>query len=390
MVQMRSICLLLFATLANCGGRLSDDNSTRAPDGTTADADAAADTDGDTGTRLVDTGRVAPVPACAAGAWGKPGKWEQYGHTATRLPNGKILTLGGHSPDLLAWLLDPATMTWSSAGSFRSTSDLASNAVLLPDGKVFVIDGASPKVKLVDPVAGTSLPLTPLPDGRGNAAAVLLKNGRVLVVGGSNLAGESAEQPAVLYHPTLDRWSPTPIPLVASSIRRARATLLQDGSVLVMAQLDGGAGDLTQSTFVYFPGEDRWQRVGEMKQRRDNHTVTLLPDGRVLAAGGGSTAEPLLSTAEIYDPKTRSWKVVAPMAYPRGSHTATLLPCGGVLVVDGFTGFGEPPSAEIYDPRTDTWSSAAKPSNGHSSHTATLLPDGSVVVIGVSVEVFRN
>jgi hypothetical protein len=68
---------------------------------------------------------------------------------------------------------------------------------------------------------------------------------------------------------------------------------------------------------------------------RDRHTPTLLPDGRVLVAGGYDESEKGIATAEPYDPKTGSFGPTGPMTTARGSPTATLLADGRVLVAGG-------------------------------------------------------
>ena len=72
--------------------------------------------------------------------------------------------------------------------------------------------------------------------------------------------------------------------------------------------------------------------TGSMKERRANHTATLLTTGKVLVTGGF----PSLATAELYDPSTGTWRYTAhPMQASRHYHTATLLTDGRVLLVGG-------------------------------------------------------
>ncbi|HWI06788.1 MAG TPA: SBBP repeat-containing protein, partial [Solirubrobacteraceae bacterium] len=129
--------------------------------------------------------------------------------------------------------------------------------------------------------------------------------------------------------------------------------------------------------------EGSWELAGEMQQARFAATYTLLPDGKVLAAGGrASQGGAALASAELYDPLTRTWSPTGSMSEDRFTHTATLLPSGKVLVAGGFNaGFttnAQPNSrtAELYDPATGTWSSAGTMTVRHSLHSAILLRGG--------------
>jgi len=136
-----------------------------------------------------------------------------------------------------------------------------------------------------------------------------------------------------------------------------------------------------------------WSMVAPMSVPRAQQTQTVLPDGKVLVAGGydgfvenvGGGHVSLAST-ELFDPATRTWSLAAPMHVGRSGQTATLLPGGGVLVVGGWEqpGQGEgSETAEIYDPATDTWTATAPPSELQVVDTATLMGDGSVLVTGL-------
>ena len=124
-----------------------------------------------------------------------------------------------------------------------------------------------------------------------------------------------------------------------------------------------------------------------MKARRTDHTATLLADGRVLVAGGFSADrdEKALVSAELYDPISGSWTATGNMVTARGGgYSVTVLPDGKVLVAGGFRsdGTGALASAELYDPGTGTWTAARNMDAPRAGHTATLLPDGMVLVAG--------
>jgi len=131
-----------------------------------------------------------------------------------------------------------------------------------------------------------------------------------------------------------------------------------------------------------------WSAAPSMAADHDQHTATLLSDGRVLVAGGDASFNPS-AACEIFDPKTNTWSTVASMTTARSEHTATLLGDGRVFVAFGAgVGTGRPKlnTAEIYDPKTNKWTDVSttgftKPI-ARVAHTATLLPTGEVFLAG--------
>jgi hypothetical protein len=89
---------------------------------------------------------------------------------------------------------------------------------------------------------------------------------------------------------------------------------------------------------------------------RQGHTATLLPNGKVLIAGGSPAGTPTAS-AELYDPATDTFSPTGSMNNDRGAHTATLLPTGKVLITGGWSNAagGIAYSTELYDPAAGTF-----------------------------------
>jgi WD40 repeat protein len=129
---------------------------------------------------------------------------------------------------------------------------------------------------------------------------------------------------------------------------------------------------------------DTFRLASSMSSQRSGHTSTLLPNGKVLVAGGRSTSLPMPAAAELYDPATGTWSTTGSLATPRQDHTATLLSNGKVLITGGVGFGGLLASAELYDPAAGTWSAAGSIGTARIGHSATLLLNGKLLVAGGS------
>jgi hypothetical protein len=168
------------------------------------------------------------------------------------------------------------------------------------------------------------------------------------------------------------------------------ATLLPDGRVLVAGgmQLDREAWPALASAEIYDPQTGAFSPTGRMAGAparffgRYLHTAALLSDGRVLLAGGGDGSDAGTATAEIYDPATGTFGPTGRMEIRRWVHAASLLPDDRVLVAGGQE--GPLATAEIYDPATGAFTRTGWMTTARAAHTTTLLPDGRILVAGGS------
>jgi Abnormal spindle-like microcephaly-assoc'd, ASPM-SPD-2-Hydin/Kelch motif/Galactose oxidase, central domain len=210
--------------------------------------------------------------------------------------------------------------------------------------------------------------------------ATLLPNGKVLIAGGNN--GPSILSSAELYDPSTNTFAvaaSTPVMNIARE--NATATLLPNGKVLIA----GGGGTFSNflsSTELYDPVSNTFVAAPSMNVGRYYATATLLSNGKVLIAGGqGSVGH--LSSTELYDPVSNTFAASTPaMNTARAVPTATLLPNGKVLIAGGAGDAGPLTSTELYDPTTNTFAAAAVMNDGRYYATATLLPSGRVLIAG--------
>jgi hypothetical protein len=225
-------------------------------------------------------------------------------------------------------------------------------------------------------------------DPRWEAAAVLLPSGKVLVAGGATNTSLATIRTAELYDPATGAWISTG----SMSQERQSFTLTLLPSGKVMAAGGTGTNGPVASAELFDPASGAWTSTGSLQIARASHTATLLANGTVLVAGGtGATpaqsttpVDAALASSEIYDPATGSWTPTGSLGQARLAHTATLMPNGKVLVAGGESFFGTvfPTSAEVYDPAAGKWSPTLPLLSGRSAHITVLLPNGKILVAG--------
>ena len=264
-------------------------------------------------------------------------------------------------------------------------------ATLLANGMVLLAGGSSgggtATAELYDPITGTYTPTGgDMGAKRYQHKATLLPNGKVLIAGGYDdtlPGGPDSLASAELYDPATGAFTATS----SMSVERFRptATLLPNGKVLIAGgahYTGGGAGVALNSGEVYEPATGSFTLVGNtMSNLRDGATATLLPNGKVLMTGGPQG----VSSADLYDPATNSFAQTGSMTIDRAIHTATLL-ANGQGANNGRTKAQcrtfTLTSAEIYDPATGLFTATGNMIEARQRHAATLLPNGTVMVTG--------
>jgi hypothetical protein len=235
--------------------------------------------------------------------------------TATTLPDGRVLVVSGATSCFtcigdIPELYNPTNNTWTQLGGAQLNMPLYPHMYVLPDGRVLYASASEGTIQTqaLDLSTETWTMIDP-----------------VAVAGGSSVM----YLPGVILK-TGSPGAPGRIPLAAS---------LNTAYVLDMNQPNPG-----------------WQQVGSMAVGRTFHSLTVLPDGSVLATGGSATNDPAsqpVHVAEIWNPQTETWSLMSSMQMGRTYHeTALLLPDGRVLVGGGGGCCGAPDqyNAEIFSP----------------------------------------
>ena len=304
-------------------------------------------------------------------------------HTATPLTDGQVLLAGG-------CIVDGCTEATTSAVLLRADGDSgtaamnvardAHTATLLETGDVLVTGGFS--AEGTPPLAsaevfdsgGRSWSLTrPLSLGRGGHAAARLGDGRVVVSGGWT-GPRQYTATSEIYDPATEAFDAGP--RLPEPVDGLSAASLPDGSVLVT----GGQvspGHATATAVVVSP-DGTSTEVGPLLQARFKHTSVTLPSGRVLVIGGTSNDTDLLATTELYDPRTRRFTAGPTMSAGRYKLTdsATVVPDGRVVVAGGG------PGVEVIDVARGTSTAVAGSGSVPSSFSTTSLVGATVRVVG--------
>jgi hypothetical protein len=242
----------------------------------------------------------------------------------------------------------------------------------LPDGRVLVIGGADNsnntlKATIVyDPTVTGPTAFTSGPDldtARELHTATLLPDGRVLVVGGRKKSGSSYVTidsyqfcgAAVALGPVTCTTSTTGIP---GRFAHDAAALGPSGSKVLVAGGTSGSTDVA-TVGLFDATANTWTNtgLGSLAIGRADLTLTPLPNGGALAAGG-SNNDNSRKEADAYKPVAGpTFAPAAPMNIVRAGHTATpLLDANGnmtgILVVGGASDDADAndalDSAEVY------------------------------------------
>jgi hypothetical protein len=317
-------------------------------------------------------------------------------HRMMPLPDGRLILQGDVTAPTAGTntveVYNPDARNFQRLGRLLITRWQDASAVLA-DGRLLVVGGRTnlsnldvvASAELLDPATGITVPTGSLNFPRTLARAVTLQDGRVLVFGGTGVNGFSVAS-AELYDPATGQFTVCGATTVNRPVAQeiSSATVLQDGRVLVF----GSGGTPTSGAELFNPATGTFQSAGAVVLRRTSHSATLLPDGRVVIIGGIPSGVPnaVTNLVEVYNPATATFSVMGNILQPRRSHTATLLPDGRILVAGGWPGgIAVPPAIaamEIFDPFTGTSEYIGDMAARRADHRVTALANGQLIITG--------
>ena len=334
-----------------------------------------------------------PIGPGQVGQWGALQPWPLVAIHAVSLDNGDVLAVDGwQTPTALPEIFHPATNTFTV--SPVNNGIFCAGQVTLADGRVMTVGGftstavGTKKVNIFDPQTQTWTSGPDMHLARWYPSATVLSDGRVLVLSGNIDPTHWADTPE-LYDPTTNTW--TLLTGIDTGMIHTEeyplAYPMPDGRVFVIAP-ETGEGliiDVDAQTIT---------SVGFSPVTLGS--ATMYSPGKVLYTGGGvgpESANPssaLASTIDLTQPNP-TWQATSPMIHGRVFHSLVDLPDGNVLAVggganmlSGQNGTGVGP-AEEWNPNTGNWTELASmdPTVKRLYHsTATLMPDGRVLVAG--------
>jgi hypothetical protein len=366
---------------------------------------------------FLNLGAATPVAVTIAnqpsqlGAWSAPNPLPIVAVHAALLPGGNVLEWDGQSHGYDARIWNPTT---NATTQVSAPSNIFCGAQeQMRDGRILVVGGhvgahvGLADTNIFDPATGAWTPAPNMDNPRWYPTLTALPDGRVMVLGGESTCNGCNVSATEIFDPTTNAWTTVDAPwtwpyyphvyvlpdgtvLVASATRAPIVSWVLDLNTLRWSAIGGPAVD-GGSSVMYLPGKilktgtsvdpdlatrgaaatayvldttqasPTWRATAPMNFARTFHSLTVLPDGTVLASGGGpttaatDTANAVL-TAELWSPATETWTLLATMHTPRLYHSqALLLPDGRVEMsgggrFDDVTAPTDQFSAELFSP----------------------------------------
>jgi hypothetical protein len=323
------------------------------------------------------------------------------GHRMLLLGDGRVAAAGGFDAPTAVELYDPTSDKWKPAAP-APHPHAAAAAVVLADGRILLAGGErldfegllGPRetmrigdhasVDVLDPETGHWSTIASMKHPRQQASAVLLGDGKVMVVGGlssvrrkhgsGEIQGPDYPLAAEIWDPATDTWTE------AGDVAEADETILlaprDDGSVLLVGRVHGAQ---------LWRADEGWRPIAMPPGHGVDFGATPLADGRVLLTGGWLVDEQRSTDAvTAWDPTTSAAVSLPPLAAVRSGHLSLTLADGSVLVVGGQDDLDHRglATAERFDPARERWLPAGSYPSRAVGASGVALADGTALLAG--------
>ncbi len=271
-------------------------------------------------------------------------------HETVLLDSGKVIVIGGEKDSHISLssceLYDSNLDTWAAAAAmasarynFRATK-LSDGRILASGGQLDSNPGPYAKCEIYDPNLNSWSATGDMGQARYGHACTRLNNGTILACGG-NTFGPALTVSSEIFNVSTGTWSPA----ANMNLERThhQALLLQDGRVFVHGGELAASGSLELICEFYKPSTNQWNLTGSLNTPKVHHTAKVLPTGDVIAIGTGSI--------ELFSVLNGTWSILPNInATVRQDHTATVLTDGRILVAAGYGTYGSQSSTcNIFD-----------------------------------------
>jgi hypothetical protein len=272
----------------------------------------------------------------------------------TLLPDGRVIVAGGvivspHDGITVTAIFDPVTNLWTNATPMHYPRWYGTTTTL-PDGRILATSGDMPGggraniPEVYDPATDTwtLMPASATKDLGLYPQMFVLPNGKLFKAGTSTST--------YLLDMAAGTWANGPTNAFGSSGYAESSAMYAPGKII---RSGGGDPSIANAAIVDMTAANpQWKQLSPMAHPRRRHNMVILADGQVMAVGGTGSADDLSAAVydgEIWNPTTEQWSLTAPMTNDRMYHSsAMLLPDGRVLTAGGE--FNGRMNAQIFSP----------------------------------------